>query len=87
MKEIVKILKGLGNERRLKILKILKKDQEKSVGDLADNLNLSFRSTSRHLRKMGDLGLVKTKQSKTNIFYSIDKDRLDIINFILSKIK
>ncbi len=87
MKKLVKILKGLANERRLKILQLLEGDTEKNVSSLSEELNLSFRSTSRHLRKMLDLGILKTRQTRNNMFYSLDKDETGLIKHVLKLIK
>ena len=44
-----KILKAAANRRRLKILSYLKNHRKSSVGELAEEIKLSFKSTSRHL--------------------------------------
>jgi len=44
-----KVLKALANRRRLAILVFLKKNREGSVSRIAGAINLSFKSTSRHL--------------------------------------
>ncbi len=48
-RELEKQLKALANRRRLAILKYLKSKREASVGDIAEEINLSFKSTSKHL--------------------------------------
>lgn len=86
-KEMIKILKALANRRRFMILKILKKEGEKSVGNLSSSLKLSFKSTSKHLRKLVDAGLVTTRQVSNIVFYSLDKDNLEIVNFLFRKLQ
>ena len=49
MKELQKILKALANRRRLAILKFLKSNRTVNVSQIAEEINLSFKSTSRHL--------------------------------------
>ena len=48
-KELEWILKALANRRRLGILRVLKQNREATVGDIAAEIRLSFRSTSKHL--------------------------------------
>lgn len=71
MGETTRVLKALANERRLKILKLLLEKGHLSVGDISYEIRLSFRSTSRHLVLLERAGLLKRKQIKTSVFYSI----------------
>lgn len=73
MKESTRVLKALANERRLKILKILFEKGPLAVGDISAAINLSFRSTSRHLLIMEKVSLLTRKQVKTNVFYDVAK--------------
>jgi len=57
--EIEKKLKAIANKRRFAILKILKNGKSLSVGNLASQLKLSFRSTSKHLNSMYNSGLLE----------------------------
>ena len=54
-KELSKIFKALGNERRVWITEILfnSRNREMSVTDLAEKINLSLKSTSKHLQQLG----------------------------------
>jgi len=48
-KELAKIFKAIGSENRVVMLKHLYKSKELSVGDLAEAVNLPFRSVSKDL--------------------------------------
>ena len=69
MKNLEKLLRGLGNRRRLAILQLLIKYQRLSVGELASSIGLSFKSTSRHLRIMRQLEFVDFEQRGTTVYY------------------
>ena len=73
MKELEKVLKALANERRLKILKILKKNSELSVGEVAEEIGLSFRSTSRHLNLLYRAGILEPVRKANLVEYQIAK--------------
>jgi len=73
-KELVKILKAIGNERRLDILRRIAKKRQMSVGNLSEIIELSFRSVSKHLSVLSSAGLVEAKQSGLSRYYSISKD-------------
>ncbi len=71
MKEIERILKALANRRRLAILRFLKNQREASVGDIADNIKLSFKATSKHLNILARVDLVDKDQRSLLVFYSL----------------
>lgn len=73
MKEETRILKALANERRLKSLKILFSAGQLPVNEISNRLNLSFKSTSKHLLILERAGFLSRKQIETTVFYSIAK--------------
>lgn len=82
-KELVKVFKALGNERRFSILKHLLKEKELSVGKISELINLSFKSASRHLTVLISANLVSVKQVNTNRFYSLNlKSVKEFIGFL-----
>ena len=73
MKDLEKVLKALANERRLKIIKILKRSSELSVGEIAEEIGLSFRSTSRHLTLLYRAGVLEQERRANLVEYKITK--------------
>ncbi|MES2023246.1 MAG: metalloregulator ArsR/SmtB family transcription factor [Patescibacteria group bacterium] len=71
MKDHEKILKALANHRRLKILKYLRDKKIASVSILAEHLNLSFKSTSKHLAVLFGAGIVEKEQKNLSMLYSL----------------
>ena len=63
-------LKALSHPLRLKIIEILK-HREKSVGALVNQLGTQQSSLSRHLLALRDAGILKSRQERTTVFYSI----------------
>lgn len=63
--------KALANRRRLAILLFLKKRREATVGDIAEAIKLSFKSTSRHLAVLANAGVIDREQRSLNVFYHI----------------
>jgi DNA-binding transcriptional ArsR family regulator len=57
-----KVLKAIANQRRITIVQLLRKHEVLSVGDLAKELKLSFRSTSRHLAVLRSAEVVLREQ-------------------------
>ncbi len=70
--ELVTALKAAGEPSRLRILAILA-DHELTVGELVQILGQSQPRVSRHLRVLGEAGLVKRQAEGTSAFYRLDR--------------
>jgi len=70
-KELEVVLKALANKRRLSILRFLQKDQYAPVGEIADAIHLSFKSTSRHLAVLLLSDLVEREQKGLQVLYKL----------------
>lgn len=81
-KDFERSMKALANRRRLAILRFLKngKDKEKkkgieaSVGDIAEEIRLSFKATSKHLGILSAASIVDREQRSLQMFYRISHD-------------
>lgn len=62
--------KALGNSHRLELLDLLAQG-EYSVEDLANASNISFASTSQHLKTLRSVGLVASRRQKNKIIYRL----------------
>ena len=71
-----RIFKALGNRRRLAIVQFLKGRKEASVGDIADAIKLSFKSTSKHLAILVAVQILEREQKNLYMFYSISNPGL-----------
>lgn len=69
----VRLLKALGNEKRLMLLCMLV-EGERSVGELNTQLDLSQSALSQHLALLRDEGLVQTRREAQSIYYSLVDD-------------
>lgn len=67
---LVKFLKALANESRLKLLGLLV-GQERSVKELARQLNLKEPTVSHHLARLEELGLVSMRAEGTVHLYQL----------------
>jgi DNA-binding transcriptional ArsR family regulator len=65
-----KLLKAMGNFRRLQILFEIRK-QEKSVGELCKAIGLGQSALSQHLAILRKAKLVRTRRNAQTIYYSI----------------
>jgi DNA-binding transcriptional ArsR family regulator len=83
-RELEKQLKALANRRRLAILKYLKSKREAPVGDIAHEINLSFKSTSKHLAVLAALDIVERDQRSLQMFYHLTSTHPAAVRHILS---
>lgn len=82
-----KILKALANKRRLAIIKYLDRKGRAIVSDIAEEIKLSFRSTSRHLAVLIAADMVERNQHGLNAYYNINAQNKPVRNLINILIK
>jgi rhodanese-related sulfurtransferase len=69
------VAKAMSSGRRAEIVDVLAQG-ERSVEDVATELDQSVANTSHHLRAMARAGLVTTRREGTRIFYGLASDRV-----------
>ena len=79
MKHTEKILKALANRRRLAIIKFLNTKGNAKVGDIAKEIGISFKATSKHLGVLRTADIVDREQVSLEMYYSLSKPLSDII--------
>ena len=84
MKNLEKTLKALANKRRLAVIKYLKHVREASVGEIAQEIGLSFKSTSRHIRILLSASILDRDQRALSVYYYLDKNISALLKLILS---
>jgi DNA-binding transcriptional ArsR family regulator len=73
MQQLEKIFKALANRRRLAIIFYLRRVTEANVGDIAKEIKLSLRATSRHLVQLERSGILEKRQKCKKVFYQCQK--------------
>lgn len=73
LKPVEKVLKALANQRRLAIVMFLKKKSNATVSEIAEEIDLSFRSTSKHLGVLRAAEVFDKKQSGLQVFYFLSE--------------
>ena len=71
MNYLEKIFKGLANKRRLLIIRILTKEKELPVAEIARRIKISLTSTSKHLNMLRQLDIVDCRQESLTVFYRL----------------
>ena len=79
-----KMYRALANQKRLAIISYLNKNKEATVSLIAEHINLSFKSTSRHLRLLRNVGLVESNQIGIERHYYLPNKNNQFIKHALS---
>lgn len=77
-------LKCLANEHRLAIVVYLKMKKSASVGEIADNLKISFKATSKHLAILEKGGILACQSDNPFMIYFISPDSSALIKSTIS---
>ena len=67
------VFKVLGNVNRIKIIKMLAGGGKMSVTQISEKLNISLKSTSRHLSILQNLDLLESEGKDGFVFYYANK--------------
>lgn len=82
-KQITFDLKILAEKHRLEILNLLKTGKSKSVGQIADHLNISFKATSKHLLYFAKKGILKRRYDGPFVLYKISDNLPRVARLII----
>jgi len=85
-RNLEKIFKALANSRRLAILKFLKRKGERSVSEVADEIKLSFKATSKHLLILENVRILEARKESLTKLYKIAPDCNRLIKKILNSL-
>jgi ArsR family transcriptional regulator len=81
MEGLLQLIKMLGDETRLRIMMALY-EQSFCVCELVELLNESQPKISKHLARLKDLNLVKTKRSEQFIYYELSIESENLLALI-----
>ena len=84
MKDLERVLKALANRRRLAIIKYLKRTGGAPVTNIAEAIDLSFRSTSKHLGVLSAVDILEKEQISLQIFYRLSPIQKQATKHIIS---
>lgn len=80
---MAQVLDLAGNENRLKIIYLLREENNLCVCDLSDILSMTIPAVSQHLRKLKDAQLIQAKKVGQTVYYSLRGDSTDILHLLL----
>jgi len=80
-RKMERLLKGVANHNRLKILELLSKKTELSVADISDELKLGYENASDHIRKLAIAGLLMKRNDGPNVRHKLTSRAISILAF------
>ena len=73
MKRWVQIFKVFANINRLKIVKLLAGTDKMTVSDIADELDISLKSTSKHLIILDNIDVLEGSGKSGHVYYWLNQ--------------
>ena len=83
LKQWATIYRGLGNPNRLRILRILSEVKQLSVSELAKELEITLKNTSRNLGILLNLDLLEFIGRHDRVYYRLNPKMAEDIKHIL----
>ncbi len=84
--ELVRVLKALADETRLRMLHLLK-ERELCVCEIEEVLDIQQSNASRHLDKLRNAGLVSSEKRAQWVYYRMNEETLQRYPFLSMIIK
>ena len=84
IEKLSEFLKVVSEENRLRIICLLKQG-EKCVCEIYEHLELAQNLTSHHLKVLSDAKIVNSRQDGLNVFYSLNAEKVDKYEKIISQ--
>jgi len=79
------VLKALAEPRRQQILRLVRATP-RSVGEIAEQVDITQQAVSQHLQVLKDAGLVAVRQHGTRRLYAIRPDGLESLERFLAEL-
>ena len=76
-----KVFKGVANHRRIQMMDALHEKPELSLGEIADQLSIDYRTASEHLRKLTLAGLVMKRYEGNIVRHALTDRGKSILKF------
>lgn len=85
-KDLTSVFRALAGRRRLEIINLLQDGQERSVGEIAERIKLSVRSTSKHLLQLLTHDLVESRRLRNLVLYRSTNNHPDYLQKVVRAI-
>lgn len=87
LRNAVLVLRAINHELRRKIIQLLQTEDRMTVTDIYIALRIEQSVASQHLAILRKAGIVRPEREGKYIYYSIEKERLALINQLITDLK
>jgi predicted ArsR family transcriptional regulator len=77
-----RLVRGFANHRRIQLMEILKKTPEMSVDEIAEFLNINYKTAADHLRRLAIAGLVLKRSDSVSIRHKLTPRAEYVLKFL-----
>ena len=77
-----RIVKGFANHRRIEILQLLSREPELSIAEIAEKLDVNFKTISEHVRRLAHAGLVLKRNEGAAVRHKLTAQAAFILKFL-----
>jgi DNA-binding transcriptional ArsR family regulator len=81
-RHLEKIVRGFSNHRRIEILQLLERRPELSLFEIAEALNINFKTASEHTRRLAIAGIVLKRNEGASVRHAISPLGRLILKFL-----
>ena len=81
-RQLERIVKGVANHRRIEIAILLAKRPELSVIEIAEALEINFKTASEHIRRLALAGLVMKRSDGSAVRHALSPRGRSILKFL-----
>lgn len=75
----------LGEPARLRLLSVLRRDGEQTVGELVEATGFRQSNVSKHLGMMAEEGLLTRRRDGVHVYYALDDPTLGALCMLVSR--
>jgi DNA-binding transcriptional ArsR family regulator len=86
LRQAVLVLRAVNHKLRQRIIDLLEENESMTVTDIYIKLRLEQSVASQHLAILRRAGIVKTRREGKFIHYSLDHERLNLINGLIAQL-
>lgn len=81
-RQLERVVKGFANHRRIEIMQLLEKQPELSVSEIAEVLDINFKTASEHIRRLAIAGLVMKRNEGNAVRHALNDVGKSVLKFL-----
>ena len=81
-RQLERVVKGFANHRRIEIMLLLERQSELSVSEIAETLEINFKTASEHIRRLAIAELVMKRNEGNAVRHALTFMGKSILKFL-----